>query len=114
MGCGIIILPVLQELEELLCPAFLEQAHERTLDRLHLSTWYFGDPAVTENETARDLLELEVASNIGMNEDPGKFSRGDNELGDEIDSVIPVASEFSGWGLVRAELAVELARTTSR
>lgn len=43
-----------------------------------------------------------------MDKDLGEFSRGDNELGYQINSVVAIAAEFRWWGLIRPELAIEL------
>lgn len=40
VGCGIFILPSLQEREEVLGAPFLEEAHKRALDCFHLGGWY--------------------------------------------------------------------------
>ena len=108
VGSRVLILPALKELEELLRPPLLKQTHEGTLHRLHLRARNFGDLAITIHETARDLLELEVASDIGVDENARELSRGDDELGNEIDSVVAVATEILGHSLVGPELAVQL------
>ena len=43
-----------------------------------------------------------------MNEDLGQFTRCDDELGDKVNSVVAVPSEFSGRCSVRPELAIQL------
>ena len=108
MGSRVLILPALKELEELLRPPLLKQTHEGTLHRLHLRAGNLGDFAIAEDETARDLLELEVPNDIGVDKDLGKFTRGNDELGDEIDGIVPIPAEIRRWGLVRTEFAVEL------
>ena len=104
----ILILPALEELEELLRPPLLEQTHEGTLHRLHLRARNLRDLAITIHKAARNLLELEVASDIGVDENACELSRGDDELGNEIDSVVAVATEILGHSLVGPELAVQL------
>ena len=104
----ILILPALEELEELLRPPLLKKTHERALDRLHLRAGDLGDPAIAVDETACDLLELEVTGDIGVDEDASELSRGDDELGNEIDGVVAVAPKVLGDGLIGSELAVEL------
>jgi hypothetical protein len=104
----VIILPALEELEELLCTSLLEEAHERTLDGLHLSTGNLWDLAVTVDEAARNLLEFEVAGDLSVDEDLCELSRGDDELGDEINGIVTVSAKFLRRGLIRAELAIEL------
>ena len=74
MGGSIFIFPSLQELEELLRPPLLEETHERALDSLHLRARHFGDLAIAVHETTGDLLELQVASDVGVDENTGQFS----------------------------------------
>lgn len=106
--CGrVFILPALQELKELLRPAFLEQAHQRALHGLHLGTRDLRDLAIAIHEATGDLFELEVASNIGVDENLGELPRCDNELGNKIDGVVPVAPQLGWWSLT-TELLVEL------
>ena len=108
VGSRVLILPALKELEELLRPPLLKQTHEGTLHRLHLRARNFGDLAITIHEAARDLLELEVAGDIGVNENARKFSRGNDELGNEIDGIVAIAAEVLRGRLVGPELAVKL------
>jgi hypothetical protein len=112
MGGGILVSPILQKLEEFLRAALLEKTHQWTFHRLHFRAGNLGDLAVTIDETACDLLELEVASDIGVHEDFREFSGRDDELWDEIDSVIPIAAELSGGCLISAEVSIELSRET--
>jgi hypothetical protein len=113
MGGRIFILPVLQELEEFLRATLFKETHQWALNCLHFRAGNLGDLAVAIDETARDLFELEVASDIGVHEDFREFSGCDDELWDEIDSVIPITTE-PGWGsLICAELSVELKATGS-
>ena len=104
----VLILPALQELEELLCPPLLKETHKWALHRLHLRTGHLADLAIAVDKAACDLLELELTRHIGMDKDAGELARSDYEFGNEIDSVVAVAAELSGRGLIRAELAVEL------
>ncbi len=104
----IFVLPALEKLEELLRPPLFEETHKRAFDRLHLRTGHLGDPAIAVNEAACDLLELEVAGDVGVDEDAGELSRRDDKLGDEIDGVVAVAAEVLRDGLIGSELAVEL------
>ena len=108
MGSGILILPALQELEELLGSPLLEEAHKWTFDRLNLIAGNLRDLALTVDKAASDLLELEVTGDIGVDEDASELSRGDDELGNEIDGVVAVAAEVLGDSLIGPELAVEL------
>ena len=112
MGRRVLVLPVLQELKELLCAALFKDPHKRTPDGLHLSAGNLRDPAVAVDEAAGDLLELEITSDIGVDEDLGQFSRGDDELGHEVDGVVTVASKVC-WGFdTGPEFAVELANVS--
>jgi hypothetical protein len=45
-------------------------------------------------------------------EDLREFSGRDDELWDEIDSVIPVTTELSGRRLITAKLSIELSKPT--
>lgn len=109
MRRSIFVLPPLQELEELLRASLLEQAHEWTLDSLHLCARNFGDLAVAVYKTTSDLLELEVPRHIGVNENLGELARCDDEFGDEINGVITIAPKLGWCCLVCLELAVQLA-----
>ena len=108
MSRRIVVLPALQELKELLCATLLEETHQRALDCLHLRARHLRDLALAVDEAARDLLELEVAGDIGVDEDASELSGSDDELGNEIDGVVAVAPKVLGDGLIGAELAVEL------
>lgn len=113
MRSGVIILPVLQELEKLLRPPLLKEAHERAPDSLHLVTRDLRDLPVAVHEAARDLLELEVPGDVGVHEDLGELARGDDELGDQVHGVVAVAPQLGGRRLVRPELAVQLPSTST-
>ena len=104
----VIVLPVLQKLEKVLCAALLEEAHERALDGLHLGAGDLGDLAIAVDEAAGDLLELEVAGDVGVDEDAGELARRDDELGNEIDGIVTVTSQLLRDGLIGPELAVKL------
>ena len=108
MGSRILVFPSLKELEEFLRAALLKEAHEGTADGLHLVTWDLGDLAITVDEAACNLLEFKIAGNIGVDENLGELSRGNDELGDEINCVVTIPAEFLRRRLVWAELAVEL------
>ena len=108
MGSRVIVLPVLEELKELLRAAFLKETHERATNGLHLCAGNLRDLAVTEDEGASDLLELEVARDIGVDEDLRELARCDDELGHQVHGVVTVTAELGRGRLVGAELAVEL------
>jgi hypothetical protein len=108
MSHWIIVLPVLQELEELFCPPFLKQSHERALDSLHLCARHLGNPAIAVHKASGDLFELEVASYVGMNENFSEFPRSNDKLWNEIDRVIAVTTKFNRRALVWSKLAVQL------
>ena len=105
---GVIVPPALEELEELLCPPLLEETHERTLERFYLVTGDLGDLAITVHKATCDLFELEVTSDVGVDKDLSELSRGDDELGNKVNSVISVASKLRRRALVWSELAVQL------
>lgn len=104
----ILVLPSLQKLKELLRPTLLKETHQRALDSFHLSAGDFGDPAIPIHITSRDLLELEVASDIGVNEDLGELARCDDKLGDKVDSVVTIPTEFGGRCGIGPELTIQL------
>lgn len=104
----ILIFPPLKELEELLRTSLLEETHERAADGLHFVTWDLGNLAVAIHEATSDLLELQVPSDVGVNEDLGELARRDDELGNEIDSIVAIPSKLLWDRLIRPELAVQL------
>ena len=108
MGSRVLVLPVLQELEELLRSPLLKETHERTPHSLHLVTGDLRDLAITVDKAAGDLLELEVAGDIGVDKNAREFSGGNDELGNEIDGVVAIAAEVLRSRLVGPELAVKL------
>ena len=108
MGGGILVSPTLQELKELLRAPFLEQAHERTLDSLHLSTGNLGDSAIAIHKAPCYLLELKVSRNLCMNKDLGHLARCDDELGNQIHGIVAIPSKLLWDRLIRPELAVQL------
>jgi hypothetical protein len=56
------------------------------------------------------LLELKVTGHVGVDEDLGKFTGGDDELGDKVDCVVAVATELC-WGLIGSlEVTVKLSK----
>lgn len=74
MSSRILILPALQELEEFLGPPFLKEPHERTPHCLHLGTGNLRNLTIAVDETASDLLEFEIASDVGVDEDASEFT----------------------------------------
>ena len=108
MSSRVLVLPALEELEELLRPTLLKKTHERALYRFHLRAGDLRDFAITIYEAAGDLLEFKVTGNVGVDQDTRELSRGDDELGNKIDGVVTVTTEILGDGLVGSELAVQL------
>jgi hypothetical protein len=106
MGSRVLVLPSLQELEELLGTPLLEEAHERALDGLHLGAGDLGDPAIAINEATGDLLEFEISGNVRVHEDLGELARGNDELGDEIDGVVTVPAKLARRLRTSAEFAI--------
>ena len=108
MGGWIIVFPILQEFEEFLGATLFEKTHQWAFDCLHLSAWNLRDLAVTIDEAARDLLELEITSDIRMHEDLREFSGCYDKLRDEIDGIIPVTTKLSGSRLVTTKFPIKL------
>ena len=108
MRSRVLVLPALQELEELLRSPLLEETHKGAPDRLHLRAGHLGDLAIAVDEAARDLLKLEVARHVRVHEDARQLARRDDELRDEVHRVVAVAPQLGRRRLVGPELAVEL------
>lgn len=108
VGSRIFILPILQEFEEFLRTALFKETHQWAFDCLHLGAGNLRDLAVTVDEAARDLLELEITSDISMHEDLREFSGCYDELWDEIDGIISVTTKRGGSLLIPAEFSKEL------
>jgi len=108
MGSRVLVFPVLQELKELFGAALFKDAHERAPDSLHLSAGNLRDSAVAVHEATGDLLELEITSDVGVDEDLGQFTGRDDEFGHEVDGVVAVASKVCGGFDAGPEFAVEL------
>ena len=66
MGSRVLVFPSLKELEELLRAPLLKNTHEGTADGLHLITGNLGDLAITVDETARNLPQLQAAGDVGQ------------------------------------------------
>lgn len=90
----VIFFPALKELEEFLGTSFLEETHEGTPYRFHLSTRDFRYLAVTVHKAACDLFELEVPSNIGVHEDFRQFTRSNDELWDKVNRIVSVPTKL--------------------
>lgn len=59
------------------------------------------------------MLELKVTGDVSVDEDLGKFTGGDDELGDQVDCVVAVATELC-WRLIRSlEVTVKLSKGRS-
>lgn len=108
MRCWVVFFPSLQEYEELLGSIFLKQPHQGATDSLPFSARDFTDLIIRVHERTRDLLELEVSQDIGVNQDFDEFTRGNDKLRDKINSIVAVPAQLRGWRLVRAEFPVEL------
>jgi hypothetical protein len=70
----ILLLVSLNPQEEVPCATLLEKTHEGRTDGLRLGRGDLGDPAVAENEGSGDLLELEVAGHVGVDEHLGHLA----------------------------------------
>lgn len=112
MGGRIIIPPVLQEFEEFLCTALFKEAHQWAFDCLHLGAGNFRDLSITVDEAPRDLLELEITSDIGVHQDLRELSGCYDKLGDKIDGIIPVTTKVRGRSLITTEFSIELLTET--
>ena len=110
MSRRIVIFPSLKELEELLRPPLLKQAHKWAPHGFYLVARHFGDLALAIDVAARDLLELQVASNVSVHQDLCELSRGNNKLRNKVYGIITVASKLSRWFLAGSELAIQLVR----
>ena len=56
------------------------------------------------------MLEFKVTGDIGVDEDFGEFTGGNDELGDQVDCVVAVATELC-WRLSRSlEVTVKLSK----
>ncbi len=106
MSSRVFVLPALKELEELLRPSLLKEAHERALQCLYLVTGDLRDLAITVDEATSNLLKLEVTRDVGVDEDLGKLSRSDDKLGNEVNGVVSVTSKLRRRALVWPELAI--------
>ena len=82
MGCRVIVSPGLEEGKEVPCPPLFKEAHQGRFERLRFVRGYLGDFAISIHERAGDLLELKVTGDVSVHEDLGKFTGGDDELGD--------------------------------
>lgn len=98
----------LHELEELLGPALLEETHQGAANGLHLCGGDLGDLAVAVNIRTGDLLELEVARDVGVSQDLDQLTIGHHELGDQVDVVVAVLSKARSRCLAIAELFEKL------
>lgn len=108
VGGGVILLVVLDELEELLGATLLKETHEGRADSLHLAGRDLGDLSIAVDEGAGDLLELQVAGDVGVDQDLDELTVGHHELGDQVDVVVTVAAQLSWGSLATAELSEEL------
>jgi hypothetical protein len=108
VGSRIFVLPILQEFEEFLRAALFKKTHQWAFDRLHLSAGNLGDPAVTIDEAARDLLELEITCNVRVYEDLREFSGRYYKLRDKIDGIVPVTTKLGGRSLITTEFSIKL------
>ena len=106
----VLILPVLQELEELLSSSFLKETHEGRSKSLASVRRDLGDGRLGAlallHVAASNLLEVEVLGNVGGNEDVGEFAVGHEKLRDEVD--VPVVDTTVLFPWLALGLAVPL------
>lgn len=107
MSGRVVVLPVLQEHEERPRPSLLEQPHQAAPQRLALVRGDLVDPSVSVDVGPGDLLEFEVADDVGVNEHAGEGTAGQDEFGDQVDGIVTVTTEVVGSGRV-TELLEEL------
>lgn len=113
MGCRVIVFPILEEGKEVSSPPLFKEAHQGRFQCLRFCRGYLGDFAISVDVRAGDLLELKVTGDVSVDEDLGKFTRGDDELGDQVDCVVAVATELR-WRLIRSlEVTVKLSKGRS-
>lgn len=108
VSCRIFFLPPLQEFKKFPSSILLKQTHQRAPCCLHFRAGDLADLTILIHKRARDLLELKVSQNIGVNEDFYEFTRGDDELWDKIDCVVAVTTQVGGRRLVWAKFTEEL------
>lgn len=59
------------------------------------------------------MLELQVTSDVGVNEDLGEFTGGDDELGNQVDRVVAVATELCWWLIRSLKVTIKLSERWS-
>lgn len=108
LGLGVILVVSLNKLEEDPGPVLLKESHEGGGNGLTLGGGELGDLLVTVDIAATDLLELEVAGDIGVDQDVDQILAGHHELGNHIHIVVTISSEALGRGGTVLELLEEL------
>jgi len=99
-------------LNEGLHATLLEYAHEGGLQSLAGIGWDLGDGGLGAGAlldvAASDLLELEVAGDVGGDEDVGQLARGHEELGNEVNVPVVGTAVSLPWLLSLVVVAVLL------
>lgn len=113
LGCtlvssGVIILPVLNELEEFLGSPLLKKAHQGRFDCFQFGGGDLGDLSIPVDEATGDLFEFEVFGDLRVDQDACKFTRSDDKLWYQIDVIVPVPAKVGRHGLVWTKFTVEL------
>lgn len=103
MGCWVVVFPVLNKLEKLLCSALLKETHQLGAHGFHLGRWNLGDAPISEDVGCGELLELEVACDVGVNEHLCELSVGHEELWDEVNGVVTVPANIGRDSLSGSE-----------
>ena len=93
LGLGVVLVVALNELEEEPGPVLLKESHQRGGNGLRFGGGELGNLLVTVHVAASDLLELEVAGHIGVDENVDQILAGHHELGNHIHIVITVPAE---------------------
>lgn len=90
--------PGSNKLQEASVASLLEKTKETAGQGFFLVCRDFGNGALLENIASVDDFELQVAVDLGVHQHFDEYSAGHDELGDEIDVIVPEASKLAGDG----------------
>lgn len=108
MRSFIVILPVLDELKELLQAALLDDADQGGCDSLGLAGRDLGDLSFAVYKGSRNLLKFQVPRDIGVCQESDNFSVSHHELWNKVNVVVSVTTQIGRNGFVGAIFAVKL------